>query len=107
MGCEIGSGAREPLRAILAKEGIDKSEALQSLPRKLISLRDRMHNYFGNSAGKHFKKVLGKFEAKARARFKKLTLLRKQMCTSRRPLSCSSLQVQLCEFRQFKDFIKR
>merc|ERR1712113_755786 len=56
--CEIGSGAREPLRAILAKEGIEKSEALQSLPRKLILLRDRMHNYFGKSAGKHFKKVL-------------------------------------------------
>jgi len=103
--CEIGSGALEPLRAILTNEGV-LATASSSLPDRLVKLRDRIVKYTGEAKGKHFKRVLCRFESEARKRFKRLPLMVKQMQMSRRPFSCSTLQVQLCEFRQLSAFIK-
>jgi len=75
------------------------SEALQKL-------RARINGHDSDSC-KHFWKLLAKVETHAQKYFKGLPLVIKQMKTAPRQMSAATLQVQLCEWRQFQAHLKR
>mmetsp|Transcript_93565 Transcript_93565/g.165530 ORF Transcript_93565/g.165530 Transcript_93565/m.165530 type:complete len:355 (-) Transcript_93565:75-1139(-) len=104
--CEVGSGALDPLKNILKEEGVPMPQT-GNRSDGLIALRDHIVRGSCDSNHKHFKKVISKFERKARQHFKKFPLLVKQMQMADRPLGCSTLQVQLCEFRQLQVLMQR
>merc|ERR1712139_63940 len=72
----------------------------------LVQLRDRIVAASKTPNGKAFSKVLANVEAKASKHFKSLPLIAKQFKMHKGGLSCSALQVQLCEFRQFNNTLK-
>lgn len=72
----------------------------------LVQLRDRIVAASKTPNGKAFSKVLANVEAKASKHFKSLPLVAKQFKMHKAGLSCSTLQVQLCEFRQFNNTLK-
>lgn len=97
--CDVGTGAAAPLRCLLPKGGpSDKKEALRALLKVANGAK---------SETKHFWSVLKKVESIIRAKFKKLPLVRAQASTKQGRLSAVTLQVQLCEYRQFRHSLAR
>lgn len=98
--CDVGTGAAPTLACLLPKSGPpDKKQALKVLLRKV--------NRWKSPSAKHFWQMLQKNEAIIKTKFKKLPLVRAQACTKRRGMSAVTLQVQLCEYRQFRHHIAR
>jgi len=75
------------------------SEALQKLRARI--------NEHGSDSCKHFWKLLTKVETHAKTHFKGLPLVLEQMKTTPRQMSAATVQVQLCEWRQFQEHLKR
>jgi len=89
----IAGGAPPPRK----REGPSPSDAL-------MALGARINESDIPSAG-HFWELLAEVEAHGRTYFKSLPLVAAQMKT--KGISAVTLQVQLCEFRQFENFLKR
>jgi len=98
--CDVGTGAATPLKALLPKGGpADKKEALKALLH--------IANKAKNESAKHFWSVLRAVEAQVRTKFKDLPLVCAQANTKQGNMSAVTLQVQLCEYRQFRHSLAR
>jgi hypothetical protein len=92
---KLAADAEEGKKAVIAK-GASPSEALSKL-------QERINSTTGKSA-KAFWKLVGKVESHARKHYKKMPIIVKQMNTTKTRLRAATLQVQLCEFRQFENY---
>eukprot|EP00928_Gymnodinium_smaydae_P070803 TRINITY_DN54570_c0_g1_i1.p1 TRINITY_DN54570_c0_g1~~TRINITY_DN54570_c0_g1_i1.p1 ORF type:complete len:690 (-),score=167.55 TRINITY_DN54570_c0_g1_i1:57-2048(-) len=98
--CEVGTGAATPLRCLLPKGGpSDNKQALSALLK--------IANTSKNASTKGFWAVLKKSEAAVREKFKQYPLICAQANTKEGNMSACTLQVQLCEYRQFRHSIAR
>jgi len=91
----IAGGAPLPRK----REGPSPSDALMALGARI--------NESKVPSARHFWKLLADVEAHGRSHFKRLPLVAAQMKTKERAISAVTLQVQLCEFRQFENFLKK
>lgn len=98
--CDVGIGAQAPLRVLLGEGGPqDPRQALQALTTAL--------NRASGASSAHFWALLPKVEQLARKTFGKLKLMDKQLSTKKGNISNVTLQVQLCEYRQFRNGLAR
>lgn len=103
--CEVGVGAAAPLKALLpdgqkAKaENKDNKQALRALLKVVNSAK--------GDASKRYWEVLAAAESDIGRKYKHLSLVREQVNTKKGALCASTLQVQLCEFRQFRHSVAR
>merc|ERR1711953_255982 len=74
----------------------------QFIVQALVQLRDRIVSSKLPGA-MHFQSILEKVENKMCEKFQEYPLILEQMKTHKVGLSCGTLQVQLCEFRQFEN----
>jgi len=98
--CDVGTGAVPPLRALLPKGGPEDKRAA------LIALLKLVNSAKGGSA-KHVWGVVKTAEKILRSHFKKYPLICAQANTKLRHMSAVTLQVQLCEYRQFRHSLAR
>jgi len=98
--CDVGTGAVPPLRCLLPKGGPEGKRAALTDLLKAVNLAK------GDSA-KHFWTSLKKSEMILRSHFKKYPLVCSQANTKARRMSAVTLQVQLCEYRQFRHSLAR
>mmetsp|Transcript_97548 Transcript_97548/g.176230 ORF Transcript_97548/g.176230 Transcript_97548/m.176230 type:complete len:667 (+) Transcript_97548:47-2047(+) len=98
--CDVGTGAAPPLKCLLPKGGpADKKEALQEL-LKIVNKAKCTHS-------KHFWDTLKNVEQILRTKFKSLPGVCDQANTKMYGMPAVTLQVQLCEYRQFRHSIAR
>jgi len=86
-----------------ANPRLEKQSSEPTPSDALIKLCDTINANKAPSAA-HFWRVLAKVEDHGRKHFKKLGLVKKQMKTKPHQISAVTLQVQLCEFRQFQNY---
>jgi len=91
----IAGGAPLPRK----REGPSPSDALMALGARI--------NESNIPSAKHFWKLLAEVEAHGRKYFGNYPLIVAQMKTKARVIHAATLQVQLCEFRQFENFLKQ
>eukprot|EP00747_Dinoflagellata_sp_TGD_P063786 gnl/TRDRNA2_/TRDRNA2_153607_c0_seq1.p1 gnl/TRDRNA2_/TRDRNA2_153607_c0~~gnl/TRDRNA2_/TRDRNA2_153607_c0_seq1.p1 ORF type:complete len:603 (-),score=141.02 gnl/TRDRNA2_/TRDRNA2_153607_c0_seq1:79-1887(-) len=93
-------------------EALEKKAADEAKPKEpgpdeaLGKLRDRI-NASKEKSSEHFWKLIKAVEAHGRKYFEDLPLVVKQMQTKQHNMSAVTLQVQLCEYRQFEAFAQR
>mmetsp|Transcript_70936 Transcript_70936/g.140774 ORF Transcript_70936/g.140774 Transcript_70936/m.140774 type:complete len:944 (-) Transcript_70936:28-2859(-) len=98
--CEVGIGAIGPLFCLLGDKGAAvPKEALQELLHIL--------NNTETSSSQHFWNLLWEVEGFVRNRHNSLPLILKQVRTRQGGMTASTLQVQLCEYRQFRNHLAR
>eukprot|EP00746_Dinoflagellata_sp_MGD_P149202 gnl/MRDRNA2_/MRDRNA2_81267_c0_seq1.p1 gnl/MRDRNA2_/MRDRNA2_81267_c0~~gnl/MRDRNA2_/MRDRNA2_81267_c0_seq1.p1 ORF type:complete len:636 (-),score=134.70 gnl/MRDRNA2_/MRDRNA2_81267_c0_seq1:164-2071(-) len=98
--CDVGTGALKPLFRLLPKGATqDKKKALSALLQIVNSSK--------TPSAKHFWSTLGKVESKLRCKFKSYPLVLSQICTKQGKMTAQTLQVQLCEYRQYRHSIAR
>lgn len=98
--CDVGVGALPPLRKLLSGGGpSDHQEALEELRR--------LFNTSSHPSAKYFWDLLQRVEGNARTHFKDFPLIVEQTNTKWGELSAVTLQVQLCEYRQFRHALAR
>mmetsp|Transcript_52250 Transcript_52250/g.122287 ORF Transcript_52250/g.122287 Transcript_52250/m.122287 type:complete len:643 (-) Transcript_52250:60-1988(-) len=98
--CDVGTGAAPPLKVLVGAEKFpDKKEALRQLLKQLNSSK--------TASAKHFWDVLKKVEVQLRQEFKDHPLVTKQANTPANGMTAVTLQVQLCEYRQFRHALAR
>jgi len=98
--CEVGIGASAPLRCLLPGGGAESpKEALKELTRAV--------NRSAGPNSKHFWSYLPKVERLAQSKFQRLPLILQQVKTTVKKMSPVTLQVQLCEYRQFRNSLAR
>jgi len=98
--CEVGIGAIGPLYCLLGDKGIAApKEALQELLRIVNTTK--------TSGSQHFWNLLWEVEGLVRTTHKNLPLILKQVRTQEGGMSAATLQVQLCEYRQFRNSLAR
>jgi len=98
--CDVGTGAAPPLKCLAPqKEYRDKQEALKALLAVVNSAKSSNANGFW--------KAVKQQEGLIRAQFGKFPLIRQQASTKERRMSAVTLQVQLCEYRQYRHYIAR
>lgn len=98
--CDVGTGAVPPLRCLLPKGGPDDK-------RKALSELLKVVNTAKGDAANKFWSALKKSEHLLRSQFKKYPLICAQANTKLRRMSAVTLQVQLCEYRQFRHSLAR
>lgn len=79
----------------------------ETSPSEALGLLCERINTCDSDSAKHFWAFLQQVEQHAWKHFKDLNLVTAQMQTQQKGLSAVTLQVQLCEFRQFQNFIQR
>lgn len=98
--CDVGTGAAPPLRCLLSGSGSgDRAKDLKTL-LKLVNASKSVH-------AKHFWACLGKAESIITRKFKSLPLICAQASTKKHSMTACTLQVQLCEYRQYRHSIAR
>lgn len=98
--CDVGTGAAPALKCLLPKDvPADRKEALQAL-LKIVNDANGTH-------AKHFWAILSDNEKIIRTKFKDFPLVCEQANTKRGGITAFTLQVQLCEYRQFRHSIAR
>ena len=81
----------------------EKTEDNMTPSEGLAVLCERI-NASKSTSAKHFWDLLGKAEDHGRKHFKKFPVTVAQMKTKHKHISAVTLQVQLCEFRQFGNY---
>lgn len=98
--CDVGVGAITPLRRLLPGGGpADHQEALEALRKEF--------NTATSASAKHFWDILAEVEASERKHFEKFALIVEQTSIKRGELPAVTLQVQLCEYRQYRHALAR
>eukprot|EP00434_Breviolum_minutum_P029252 symbB.v1.2.025874.t1/scaffold2543.1/size76562/6 len=95
--CDVGIGARKGLLRL----GVAASTA----PREGLSQVTREANATETVSARHFWTLLAKVESLAQGLFQHLPLILLHLCTKQ--LSLATVQVQLCEWRQFLEFLDK
>jgi len=98
--CDVGIGAQAPLRCLLPEGRAEE-------PREALRQLQRAINSSQAPSSKHFWILLPKVEELVRQRFSGLPLILDQVRTERGKMSAVTLQVQLCEYRQFRNSLAR
>jgi len=98
--CEVGVGAVGPLFCLLG----DKSAAV---PKEALQELLRIVNTTETSSSQHFWNLLWEVEGLVRKKHGSLPLILKQVRTQQGGMSAATLQVQLCEYRQFRNNLAR
>eukprot|EP00933_Yihiella_yeosuensis_P025137 TRINITY_DN19501_c0_g1_i1.p1 TRINITY_DN19501_c0_g1~~TRINITY_DN19501_c0_g1_i1.p1 ORF type:complete len:554 (-),score=127.96 TRINITY_DN19501_c0_g1_i1:179-1840(-) len=102
-------GLDKAMKEAQAKPAGEKRDPNEPTPAEaLVKLSNRINESKLTSAG-HFWKYIADVENHGASHYqkKKLPLITKQMKTPGRKISAVTLQVQLCEFRQFQNFLKK
>eukprot|EP00747_Dinoflagellata_sp_TGD_P095191 gnl/TRDRNA2_/TRDRNA2_166387_c3_seq3.p2 gnl/TRDRNA2_/TRDRNA2_166387_c3~~gnl/TRDRNA2_/TRDRNA2_166387_c3_seq3.p2 ORF type:complete len:217 (+),score=57.93 gnl/TRDRNA2_/TRDRNA2_166387_c3_seq3:68-652(+) len=109
--CVVGIGAKDPLQSLLHDEGLvqqtqnksksDKVQKSAAESKAMEKLREKI-NTSKVPSNDHFWELLARVEAHGREHFKHLPLVVSQMQTPKQELSAATVQVQLCELRQFE-----
>merc|ERR1711879_788556 len=98
--CDVGTGAAPPLRAMLPNGGTgDTAKDLKDLLKSVNSCKS-VH-------AKNFWATLKNAETIIRSNFKALPLVCAQASTKSNAMTACTLQVQLCEYRQFRHSLAR
>lgn len=100
--CDVGTGAAPTLRCLLPKgkfKDSDKKAGLKELLKVVNSAK--------GPPAKNFWSTLKKAEDLLKVRFKALPLVLAQTKTRQHGMTACTLQVQLCEYRQFRHSIAR
>jgi len=98
--CDVGIGAAKPLQCLLGRGATgDRREALSVLLGKVNDAK--------GPAAKHFWTTVHAVEEKLRTKFGKYPLVVAQAKTQKGKMSAVTLQVQLCEYRQFRHSVAR
>merc|ERR1712125_95176 len=98
--CDVGSGASTPLRCLLHKGGPTDKRAALSVLLKIMNASKAVST-------KYFWSVLKSTEKILRSHFGKHPLVCAQADTKTGRMTAVTLQVQLCEYRQFRHFLAR
>jgi len=98
--CEVGIGAVGPLFCLLG----DNSAAV---PKEALQELLRIVNTTETSSSQHFWNLLWEVEGLVRKKHSSLPLILKQVRTQQGGMSAATLQVQLCEYRQFRNNLAR
>lgn len=98
--CDVGIGAQAPLRCLLPEGGAEE-------PREALRQLQRAVNGSEAESSRRFWGLLPKVEALVRKRHANLPLLLEQVRTERGKMTAVTLQVQLCEYRQFRNSLAR
>eukprot|EP00913_Durusdinium_trenchii_P029169 g27345.t1 len=97
---EVGVGALKALQRLFPSNSMDD-------PRDVLGNATRAANSSQASAAQSFWRLLAKVESLAQKRFAQLPLVLEQVSTRPGQLSAVTMQVQLCEWRQFLDFLAK
>jgi len=97
--CDVGIGALAPLQCLLRKTVINPEEALATLLQTVNDSKDPIVMEFWQ--------LLQQEEGLLREKFKECELVCKTLRTKPGCMSAGTLQVQLCEYRQWRNFIAR
>jgi len=94
--CDVGTGAAPPLKVLLKRKQLpeNKVDALKDL-QKIVNTASSPH-------AKEFRTLLKKEETMILKKFKAYPLICNQAQTKNGTMSAATLQVQLCEYRQFR-----
>jgi len=104
----LGYDARyEKVQAKLAAEGPVVKDPDECTPSEALAKLLGRINHASEPSAKHFWQFLNIVEAHARKHFKHLSLVVEQMKTKPKSLSAVTLQVQLCEYRQFLKYMEK
>jgi len=102
--CDVGTGAVKPLEVLLGD--FDPSASTSKTRQAALKKLQKNFNNAKFDSAKHFWDVLKKVEGQVRAKFNHPLVLA-QANTKPNSLSAVTLQVQLCEYRQFRHSIAR
>ena len=102
----LDAEAKKMLKAKAAHVKVDRSKE-PSPAEGLVQLRERIVKEYKGRNRKLFWNLLRKAEDKFTKRYSSKKLITKQMMVSKKGLSCGTLQVQLCEFRQFNNALSK
>ena len=110
--CNVGVGARQGLQRLLRFSPSQSVQALEAATRALNASSSSCSCSGSGSAGSagsadRFWELLATVEASARRAFAEYPLVLSQIATPRGGLSAATVQVQLCEWRQFLDFCEK
>lgn len=98
--CDVGIGAAKPLQCLVGRDAaVDRRGALSVLLDKV--------NAKTGPAANHFWQTVQAVERKLQTKFSKYPLVVRQAKTQKGKMSAVTLQVQLCEYRQFRHSIAR
>jgi len=98
--CDVGTGAAPPLQALLRNGKVtDRAKALTTLLKSVNASKSQHAN--------HFWTTLKDAEKLVERKFKALPLVCAQAKTKAHAMTACTLQVQLCEYRQFRHSIAR
>jgi len=95
------------LAALAAGQKTDEEKAQDKKAVKALSKLCEIVNKSDSPSCESFWALSAQVEAHGRKVFRDLTLVARQMETKKRCLSAVTLQVQLCEWRQFKNYQQR
>jgi len=105
--CEVGTGAWPPLQVLCkvqdSKEGPGAGKDKMQVLRKLL----KEVNSAKSSSAKHFWTLLKTAEEGLRKKYKDHVLIKEQAKTKEHGMTASTLQVQLCEYRQYRHSLAR
>lgn len=99
--CDVGTGAAPPLKVLLKRKQLpeNKVDALKDLQKAV--------NSASSSHAKEFRSLLKKEESMILKKFKAYPLICAQAHTKNCTMTAATLQVQLCEYRQFRHAFAR
>lgn len=100
--CNVGVGAVGGLRRILPHAALDSKNTQQALS-KLAAIANRSVHI----SVRLFWKLLSQIEELVRQKYDTLDAVLRQLAAQTHALSAVTMQVQLCEWRQFHDFLER
>jgi len=96
--CDVGTGAATPLACLMKKTAAMTSDEARDTLRQL----QKALNASSSTHAKHFWSVLTKEESLICKMFKSHRLICEQAKTKPHAMTAATLQVQLCEYRQFR-----
>ena len=100
--CNVGLGAFKAFQRLAPDHKNSPRRCQHSLARVTAAA-----NLSASDAAHSFWSMLDRVELLARRRFAAFPLILTQVTTSRGQLSASTVQVQLCEWRQFQEFLDK
>lgn len=96
--CDVGTGAAPPLKCLLKRETSMSSEEAREALKQL----QKVVNNSSSPHAKEFWSTLKKEESVICKQFKQYRLVCDQARTKAHAMTAATLQVQLCEYRQFR-----
>jgi len=98
--CDVGTGAAPPLKCLMGQKcSGNRTKDLMQLQQQVNSSKSKH--------AQNFWKTLGEAEDDIKNKFKQFPLICAQAKTQKQGMSAVTLQVQLCEYRQYRHSLAR